>query len=107
MSIAAQVRATALLDFPAVALEAGIDPYSALRDAGIDIALLSRGDMTIPADRVAWLLDGVAERGASPILACAWRCVGASPIWAWLGLSLASKQPFGMRWPWRKNMAIC
>ena len=62
MSIAAQVRATALLDFPAVALEAGIDPYAALRDAGIDIALLSRGDMTIPADRVAWLLDGVAER---------------------------------------------
>jgi len=62
MSISAQVRATALLDFPAVALEAGIDPYAALRDAGIDIALLSRGDMTIPADRVAWLLDGVAER---------------------------------------------
>lgn len=68
MSIAAQVRATALLDFPAVALEAGIDPYAALRDAGIDIALISRGDMTIPADQVAWLLDGVAEKAGIPDL---------------------------------------
>lgn len=62
MTFAAQVRATALLDFPAVALEAGIDPYAALRAAGIDMGLISRGDMTIPADRVAWLLDGVAEK---------------------------------------------
>lgn len=64
----AQVRATALLDFPAVALEAGIDPYHALRAAGIDIALLSRGDMTLAADSVAWLLDGVAEKAAIPDL---------------------------------------
>lgn len=62
MTFTAQVRATALLDFPAVALEAGIDPYVALRGAGIDVGLISRGDMTIPADRVAWLLDGVAEK---------------------------------------------
>ena len=68
MSIAAQVRATALLDFPAVALEAGVDPYAALRDAGIDVALISRGDMTFPADRVAWLLDGVAEKASIPDL---------------------------------------
>ena len=51
-----------MLDFPAVALEAGIDPFAALRDADIDAAILSRHDMTIPADRAAWLLDGVAER---------------------------------------------
>ena len=57
-----QVRATALLDFPAVALEAGIDPYAALRAARIDPAILARPDITIAADRVAWLLDGVAER---------------------------------------------
>ena len=49
----AQVRATALLDFPAVALEAGIDPHAALRKAGIDASLIMRGDMTIPAERVA------------------------------------------------------
>lgn len=62
MTFTAQVRATALLDFPAVALEAGVDPYVALRAAGIDVGLISRGDMTIPADRVAWLLDSVAEK---------------------------------------------
>jgi Arabinose-binding domain of AraC transcription regulator, N-term len=62
MSVPSQVRATALLDFPAVALEAGIDPFAALREAGVDPAILSRPEMTIPADRVAWLLDGVAER---------------------------------------------
>jgi AraC-like DNA-binding protein len=62
MSVPPQVRATALLDFPAVALEAGIDPFAALREAGVDPAILSRPEMTIPADRVAWLLDGVAER---------------------------------------------
>ena len=64
----AQVRATALLDFPAVALEAGIDPHAALRKAGIDASLIMRGDMTIPAERVAWLLDGVAERTNTPDL---------------------------------------
>lgn len=62
MTVTAQVRATALLDFPAVALEAGIDPYAALQEAGIDPASLSRADLTLPTDRVAWLLDGVAER---------------------------------------------
>jgi AraC-like DNA-binding protein len=33
-----------------------------LSAAGIDAAILDRPDLTIPADRVAWLLDGVAER---------------------------------------------
>lgn len=64
----AQVRATALLDLPAVALEAGIDPYVPLREASIDPAILDRADMTIPAERVAWLLDGMAERGDLPDL---------------------------------------
>ena len=68
MTVTAQVRATALLDFPAVALEAGIDPYAALREAGIDPASLSRADLTLPTDRVAWLLDGVAERTGLPDL---------------------------------------
>ena len=62
MTVTAQVRATALLDFPAVALEAGIDPYAALLEAGIDPSSLSRADLTLPTDRVAWLLDGVAEK---------------------------------------------
>lgn len=62
MTFAAQVRATALLDFPAIALEAGIDPYAPMRAAGIDVRLISRGDLTFPADRVAWLLDSVAEQ---------------------------------------------
>lgn len=56
------VRATALLDLPAIALEAGIDPYPALQSAGIDPAILARADLTIPAENVAWLLDGLAER---------------------------------------------
>lgn len=63
-----RVRATALLDLPAIALEAGIDPYPALREAGIDPAILSRSDVTIPSETVAWLLDGLAERHAIPDL---------------------------------------
>lgn len=63
MAVPSQVRATALLDFPAVALEVGIDPYAALSESGIDARILARPDITIPADRVAWLLDSVAERG--------------------------------------------
>lgn len=62
MATFTRVRATALLDLPAIALEAGIDPYPALREAGIDPANLARADVTIPADKVAWLLDGLAER---------------------------------------------
>lgn len=68
MLIATQVRATALLDLPAVALEAGIDPYGSLRDAQIDPAMLNRPDLTFPAERVAWLLDGMAERHDLPDL---------------------------------------
>ena len=63
-----QVRATALLDLPAVVLEAGGDPYPALRKAGIDPAVLARADLTIPAETVAWHLDGLAERHAIPDL---------------------------------------
>lgn len=68
MAVPSQVRATALLDLPAVALEAGIDPYAPLREAQIDPAILERSDLTIPADRVAWLLDGMAERYDLPDL---------------------------------------
>lgn len=68
MSVASQVRATALLDLPAVALEAGIDPYAPLREAQIDPAWLDRADLTIPAERVAWLLDGMAECNEIPDL---------------------------------------
>lgn len=60
--ISPHIRAVALLDLPAIALEAGIDPYAALREAGIDAGTLHLPDVTIPADRVAWLLDGLAER---------------------------------------------
>lgn len=63
-----RVRATALLDLPAVMLEAGVDPYAALRQAGIDPDSLSRANLTIPADKVAWLLDGIAKRHAIPDL---------------------------------------
>ena len=62
MPAATRVRATALLDLPAVVLEAGGAPYAALRQAGIDPAMLARADLTIPAETVAWLLDGLAER---------------------------------------------
>lgn len=62
MPAATRVRATALLDLPAVVLEAGGDPYAALRQAGIDPAMLARADLTIPAETVAWLLDALAER---------------------------------------------
>lgn len=62
MPFSAQIRLMALSDFPAVALELGIDPYAALRAAGIDADLIQHPDMTISADRIAWLLDGVAER---------------------------------------------
>lgn len=62
MPLPSQIRATALLDFPAVALEAGIDPYAALREAGIDGAILTRAELTISSDKVAWLLDSAAER---------------------------------------------
>jgi AraC-like DNA-binding protein len=68
MPFVSQVRATALLDLPALALEAGIDPYTPLREAQIDPALFERADLTIPADRVAWLLDGMAERYDLPDL---------------------------------------
>lgn len=63
-----RVRATALLDLPAVALEAGFDPYAALREVGIAPADLARPDLTFPAEAVAWLLDGLAERFAVPDL---------------------------------------
>lgn len=66
MSTPSQVRATALLDLPAVALEAGIDPYEPLREAQIDPAMLLRPEVTIPAERVAWLLDGIAEHHDLP-----------------------------------------
>lgn len=69
MPASALVRATALLDFSAVMTEAGADPVAALRAAQIDPRILSRPDMMIPADRVAWLLDGVAERSGIPDLA--------------------------------------
>lgn len=62
MAISSQVRAVALLDLPAVALEAGIDPYPAMREAGIDPDTLHRPDLTLSTDRVAWMLDGMAER---------------------------------------------
>lgn len=62
MVISSQVRAVALLDLPAVAIEAGIDPYPAMREAGIDPASLHRPDLTLSTDRVAWMLDGMAER---------------------------------------------
>lgn len=68
MAYSTRVRATALLDLPAVALEAGFDPYAALRKAGISPADLSRADLTFPAEHVAWLLDGLAERHAIPDL---------------------------------------
>ena len=68
MSVMPQVRATALLDLPAVALEAGVDPYGPLKEAGINPSTLARPEMTIPADRVAWLLDGMAERNDLPDL---------------------------------------
>lgn len=68
MPTASQVRATALLDLPAVALEAGIDPYGPMRAVQIDPAMLDRADLTIPAERVAWLLDGIAERHDLPDL---------------------------------------
>lgn len=58
----ARVRATALLDLTAVVIEAGGDPYPALREAGIDPASLARADLTFPAETVAWLLDGLADR---------------------------------------------
>ena len=66
--LATRVRATALLDLPAVVIAAGGDPYPALRQAGIDPAILARADLTIPAETVAWLLDGLAERHAIPDL---------------------------------------
>jgi AraC-like DNA-binding protein len=62
MAVPSQVRALALVDLPAVALEAGIDPYPALREAGIDPDTLHRPDLTLSADRVAWMLDTMAER---------------------------------------------
>jgi AraC-like DNA-binding protein len=62
MASHALVRSTVLIDFPAIALEAGIDPNAALREARIDAASLSRPDVTIPAERVAWLLDRVAGK---------------------------------------------
>lgn len=68
MSAASQVRATALLDLPAILVEAGIDPYGPMREAQIDPAMLERADHTIPAERVAWLLDGIAERNDLPDL---------------------------------------
>lgn len=68
MSAASQVRATALLDLPAILVEAGIDPYGTMREAQIDPAMLERADHTIPAERVAWLLDGIAERNDLPDL---------------------------------------
>lgn len=64
----ARVRATALLDLPAVALEVGIDPYAALREAGIDPSLLDRPDATLPAESVGWILERLAERHDMPDL---------------------------------------
>ena len=69
MSVTPRVRAMALMDFPAVVLEAGVDPWGALRAANIDASVLTRPDLTIPADRVAWLLDGVAEQSGLADLA--------------------------------------
>lgn len=48
-----RVRATALINLHAVALEAGFDPYAALREAGIAPADLARPDLTFPAEAVA------------------------------------------------------
>lgn len=60
--MASLIRATALLDLPAILLEAGVDPGPALRLADIDPKVITLPDMMIPADRVAWLLDALAER---------------------------------------------
>lgn len=68
MSDQTRVRATALLDLPAVVLEAGFDPFPALQQAGIDPADLARAELTFPAEKVAWLLDGLAEQYAIPDL---------------------------------------
>ena len=66
MSVRAEIQALALLDLPALALEAGVDPYPALRAAGIDPDTLNRPDIKFPADRVAWLLEGLAEQTGQP-----------------------------------------
>jgi len=62
MPVPSHIRAVALLDLPAIAQEAGIDPYAAFKEAGIDPSTLHRADLTIAAERVARLLEGMAER---------------------------------------------
>src|SRR5512137_2305652 len=60
------VRAAVISDFPAVALQAGLDPRQELRRAGIDPGVCSRPDQQVPADRAGWLLETAAERSGLP-----------------------------------------
>ncbi len=62
MPVQSHVRAVALLDLPAVALDAGVEPYSAMQKAGINADTLQLPHLTFPADKVAWLLDDLAAR---------------------------------------------
>lgn len=60
------IRAVVLSDFPAVALEAGLDPYAELRRAGIDPGIFTQPDLLVASDSVATLLEGAAKRSGLP-----------------------------------------
>lgn len=64
--VLALLRAAVLADYPALALEVGLDPIAGLRRAEIDPVVLTKPDLTIPSERVAWLLENEADRCGLP-----------------------------------------
>jgi AraC-like DNA-binding protein len=58
----AHVRAAALSNFAEVARQVGLNPRAMLREAGLDLAVLTHPDMRIPAGAVAALLETAAQR---------------------------------------------
>jgi AraC-like DNA-binding protein len=60
--MAAFVRAATLMHFGKVAGQVGLNPRFLLREAGLDLRVLTEPDMRVQADKVATVLERAAER---------------------------------------------
>jgi AraC-like DNA-binding protein len=60
------VRAAALMNFPEVARQFGLDPERLVREAALDPRALADPDLRVPAEQVAAVLETAAVRSACP-----------------------------------------
>jgi AraC-like DNA-binding protein len=60
------IRSASLANYVETARQVGVDPFSILRRFGIDASALKDGEMRLPTNRVAALLEATAEASGCP-----------------------------------------